>query len=135
MGCASPYHPLAPLLTPTLCTPHHPLLQASQALRDRCHAFLLSQLPHEMHAAAEAAAGRGVVAAGDADADADADAGMDVDGGEAASGRWGIAPFYVQRLPAAAAGQGGARFSFRAPTTGRNALRVLRALQVSAGWW
>lgn len=44
---------------------------------------------------------------------------------------WGIAPFFVERRPGAD-GAGGARFDFGAPTTGRNALRVLRALQVGA---
>ncbi len=63
---------------------------------------------------------------------------MEVDGEEGgpavtapAPGRWGIAPFYVEQRPQANAA--GARFNFRAPTTGRNALRVLRALQVQAG--
>ena len=44
------------------------------------------------------------------------------------SGSWGIAPFYVKRRGASPAA--GARFDFGAPTTGRNALRVLRALQL-----
>ena len=58
---------------------------------------------------------------------------MQMDGEEGtapAPGRWGIAPFYVEQRPQASAA---ARFNFRAPTTGRNALRVLRALQVCTG--
>jgi hypothetical protein len=63
---------------------------------------------------------------------------MEVDGAataadaQASPGRWGIAPFYVdQRQQAGAAPPAGAAFNFQAPTTSRNALRVLRALQVS----
>lgn len=44
-------------------------------------------------------------------------------------GMWGIPPFFVQRGPHEASQQGPA-FEFRAPTTSRNALRVLRALQL-----
>ena len=47
----------------------------------------------------------------------------------ATHGTWGITPFYVQRGPHQASQQGAA-FEFRAPTTSRNALRVLRALQL-----
>lgn len=114
--------------TPSAHNPRHPLLQASQQLRDRCHAFLLTQLPPELREAAEAAAGRG--------SSVQEGSGMEVDeeeGGAVAPGRWGIAPFYVEQRPQASAA---ARFNFRAPTTGRNALRVLRALQVGmfVGW-
>lgn len=109
------------------CVPHGVLfcLQASQHLRDRCHAFLLTQLPPELREAAEAAAGRG--------SPVQEDGGMQMDGEEGTApgpGRWGIAPFYVEQRPQASAA---ARFNFRAPTTGRNALRVLRALQVCIG--
>jgi midasin len=115
-------------------------LQASQQLRDRCHAFLLKQLPPELHPAAEAAAGRGRLGAEleGAGASSVEGADMDVDGPVAATdtqaspGRWGIAPFYVdQRQQGGAASSAGAAFNFQAPTTSRNALRVLRALQVS----
>ena len=47
----------------------------------------------------------------------------------APEGMWGIPPFFVQRGPHQASQQGAA-FEFRAPTTSRNALRVLRALQL-----
>jgi midasin len=53
-------------------------------------------------------------------------------------GRWGIPPFFVARGPhaaaaaaaAAAAVGAGPRFNFQAPTTCRNAFRLLRAMQV-----
>jgi midasin len=54
-------------------------------------------------------------------------------------GRWGIPPFFVARGPAdesaAAAGSSsssgsGPRFNWQAPTTCRNAFRLLRAMQV-----
>jgi midasin len=55
-------------------------------------------------------------------------------------GRWGIPPFFVARGPAddpaAAAGgssSSGPRFNWQAPTTCRNAFRLLRAMQVSCG--
>ena len=44
-------------------------------------------------------------------------------------GMWGIPPFFVHRGPHEASKQG-ATFEFGAPTTSRNALRVLRALQL-----
>jgi len=47
------------------------------------------------------------------------------------SSTWGIPPFFVERGPHSSAPQNGAAaFDFRAPTTARNALRVLRALQL-----
>ena len=49
--------------------------------------------------------------------------------GDARAGtQWGIPPFFVARGPHG--GGGGAAFDFGAPTTARNALRVLRALQL-----
>ncbi|KAL4440107.1 hypothetical protein ABPG75_003108 [Micractinium tetrahymenae] len=108
--------------------------EASQQLRDRCHAFLLTQLPPEVHAAAKAAAGRGALPGDEAEAEAAAAAGMEVDDAErrqeAGPGRWGIAPFFVEQRVMPGGGAPGARFNFQAPTTGRNALRVLRALQL-----
>lgn len=101
-----------------------PPLQASQQLRNRCHSFLLTQLPPEAHPAAEAAAGRGALPADGEEGEADN--GMR----QQEAGRWGITPFFVEQRPAPAGAARGARFNFRAPTTGRNALRVLRALQV-----
>ena len=56
-------------------------------------------------------------------------AGTTPDSPDAPEGMWGIPPFFVQRGPHQATQQGAA-FEFRAPTTSRNALRVLRALQL-----
>jgi len=47
-----------------------------------------------------------------------------------AGARWGIPPFFVARGPGRGGGGGGAAFNFGAPTTARNALRLLRALQL-----
>jgi hypothetical protein len=53
---------------------------------------------------------------------------------ETPDGRWGIPPFFVARGPQGCAGgpggSGGPRFNFQAPTTCRNAFRLLRAMQV-----
>lgn len=60
-------------------------LQASQQLRDMCHAFLLSQLPEEAHAAAEVAAGRAVavqIGGGGSSSAAEEGDGMALDEGE-----------------------------------------------------
>ena len=46
-----------------------------------------------------------------------------------AGARWGIPPFFVERGPHQGPHQGAA-FEFTAPTTSKNALRVLRALQL-----
>lgn len=55
---------------------------------------------------------------------------------ETPDGRWGIPPFFVARGPQGCAGRpggsGGPRFNFQAPTTCRNAFRLLRAMQVRA---
>lgn len=109
-------------------------LQASQQLRNRCHAFLLTQLPPEVHPAAEAAAGRGALPGGEGASSAASASDMEVDVGvrQQEAGRWGIAPFFVEQRPLPGGAALGARFNFQAPTTGRNALRVLRALQVRA---
>jgi len=48
---------------------------------------------------------------------------------EAPEGMWGIPPFFIERGPHQVAHQG-ATFEFGAPTTSKNALRVLRALQL-----
>lgn len=74
----------------------------------------------------EAAAGRGGPAA-------QQDVSSAMQTGDADAGppppTWGIAPFFVERRLGGPAWQGDG-FAFRAPTTGRNALRVLRALQL-----
>ncbi|GAB4814206.1 hypothetical protein N2152v2_001252 [Parachlorella kessleri] len=116
--------------------------EASQQLRDMCHDFLLGQLPHDARVVAEAAAGRAQPPAPAVGASCGADGAgsaahllpMEVDAAQGeepsqGSATWGIAPFFVQRRSGTGA-RGGARFDFGAPTTGRNALRVLRALQL-----
>ena len=45
------------------------------------------------------------------------------------AGKWGIAPFFAERGSNSSA-TGGAPFDFGASTTARNAMRVLRALQL-----
>lgn len=108
-------------------------MQASQQLRERCHAFLLTQLPQELHGAAEEAAGRGQLLAADGMEAGAGAAAMEADEQQPPEGspaRWGIPPFYVEQQRREGAAAGGARFDFGAPTTGRNALRVLRALQL-----
>ena len=102
-----------------LCTRWHRVIryvcvQVSVVLKSTCHRFLLGQLPSELHDAANTAAGLTPAI----------DAVLQV---TLMDGRWGIAPFYVQCRDAPAEG---ARFNFEAPTTARNVMRVLRALQV-----
>lgn len=46
----------------------------------------------------------------------------------APEGKWGIAPFYIER--GSQPQKTGTPFDFGAPTTARNAMRVLRALQL-----
>ncbi len=46
------------------------------------------------------------------------------------AGKWGIAPFFAERSSNSTSATGGAPFDFGAPTTARNAMRVLRALQL-----
>lgn len=46
-------------------------------------------------------------------------------------GKWGIAPFFIERTPVSpSAVPRGPAFEFRAPTAARNAMRILRALQL-----
>ena len=47
-----------------------------------------------------------------------------------AAATWGIPPFFVERGPLPPHAAAGNAFNFQAPTTSRNAMRVLRALQV-----
>eukprot|EP00887_Chlorella_sp_A99_P000601 scaffold17.g601.t1 len=79
---------------------------ASAALRDTCVAFLQSQLPPELHAAAAAAAGAETVeaapeapgaAAGEAVAPTAPGTPEHMEEDQLPPGRWGIAPFYVDR--------------------------------------
>ena len=121
--------------------------EAIAPLRAACRAYLLSQLPQEMRKlAAVAANGRGskdgTAMAEDGEGHAEVPGTPmtedGVDGGQeegsasgVSPGRWGIAPFYIERLsPPDGAAHLRAAFSFRAPTTARNAMRVLRALQL-----
>lgn len=99
--------------------------EACEVLRDICHRFLLSQLPPDLHEAVAAAAGSAAPDATGSIHAAAAPESMQEDGG---ADQWGIAPFFVERRSGAP--QPAAHFSFQAPTTSRNAMRVLRALQV-----
>ncbi len=47
-----------------------------------------------------------------------------------AAATWGIPPFFVERGPLPPHAEDGNAFQFQSPTTARNAMRVLRALQV-----
>lgn len=86
------------------------------AVKQRCHKLLQQQLcDHESWAVEEAS---GVIKY------------QGVSSNEAATpdGQWGIPPFFVARGPNMYAA--GPAFEFKAPTTARNAFRLLRALQV-----
>ncbi len=89
---------------------------AARAMRAMCHDFLLSQLPSEVHAAASEAAGMPRLE-GSAIASC----------GRTLENAWGVAPFYV---PCCSDDDGASEFDFNAPTTVRNSMRVLRALQL-----
>lgn len=126
---------------------------AAAGLRAKCHKFLMDQLPSEIHPSAALAAGdsgpifdtpsasishsvsdsasdhslnKAAERAGVVDA-------MQIDE-KAPAGYWGIAPFFVARGPSAPSHPASSAFSFQAPTTARNAMRVLRALQVLHIW-
>eukprot|EP00897_Mesotaenium_endlicherianum_P007207 jgi/Mesen1/6514/ME000332S05520 len=120
-------------------------MEAAQRTRDLCFAYLLRQLPEAERAPVErscaaskkppAAATLAVLPAGGA-GEAGNGNGMEIDGEEGGGpgaeetreGYFGIAPFFIPRGPHA---KEGARFELTAPTTGRNAMRVLRALQLA----
>jgi midasin len=105
-------------------------------LRARCRALLCQQLtsmpqsggtallPHEAAAAVAQAAAE--LTPGAASADIQTDSGQ----------RWGIPPFFIERAAApdmpwtAQQGGAGSAFNWAAPTTCRNAFRLLRAMQV-----
>lgn len=108
---------------------------AVAALRRLCEAFLAAQLPPGAERHAEAAAGRITLPPADELAAA------------TPAGAWGIPPFFAARAGpsnaggdaagasadangSATTGSVGAAFEVSAPTTARNAFRVLRALQV-----
>lgn len=101
---------------------------AAAALRAALAAFLASQLPTELAAHARLAEGH-----------LEASAGMTAAGllpAAPPAGQWGIAPFFVPtRLDpndpeAAGPRRGAGAFALRAPTTARNAFRLLRAMQL-----
>lgn len=116
-------------------------LEEAAALRGACHKFLLSQLPPEEQAHASEAAGAAEAAsvASTEAAEEASESGADVEmsaaeeaaeeGSEEKPSMWGIAPFFVERGPCGPEA-GAAAFDFRAPTTARNAMRVLRAMQL-----
>ncbi|KAG1662050.1 hypothetical protein FOA52_005297, partial [Chlamydomonas sp. UWO 241] len=97
------------------------------ALRATCHAHLLSQLPDDSSGARLHAA----LAAGDLGAPLASLVAAGLLDARPPPGAWGLPPFY---LPVPEGSGDGARpdagFSLAAPTTARNAFRVLRALQV-----
>lgn len=90
---------------------------AAAALRRSCEDFLLSQLPQDQQHHSASAAGRIAIPTSTSDLDRSSPEGF-----------WGIPPFFAP--------QGchqlscGSPFEVSAPTTCRNAFRVLRALQV-----
>ncbi|MEW5309894.1 MAG: hypothetical protein WDW38_001740 [Sanguina aurantia] len=100
---------------------------AAAALHDSCQSFLASQLPAELRPHAQLAKGDMQMVADMAAAGTLPESAPD--------GQWGISPFFVhcgpqrpQRLEDGTST--GAAFELRAPTTARNAFRVLRALQL-----
>ena len=93
-------------------------MQACQSLKETCHRYLLGQLPAEFHADVQLAAGLPAT-----------DGASTTLTAQHSTDRWGIAPFFVNcRHMVAPLVQA---FDFSAPTTARNCMRVLRALQVS----
>lgn len=121
---------------------------AAAALRAKCHAYLVQQISASGVDGAAAAALHAEMAAGDL---VSAPAELVSQGllpTHAPEGRWGLPPFYVPSClaaedadaePCPASGSGGARggrgraaggFELGAPTTARNAFRVLRAMQL-----
>ncbi|GIL72551.1 hypothetical protein Vretifemale_2897, partial [Volvox reticuliferus] len=96
---------------------------AAANLRGSLSTFLAAQLPPELAAHAALAEGQLHTAAN-----------MAAKGfmpGAPPDGQWGIPPFFVPlaRLDKAA-GDGAGGFALRAPTTARNAFRLLRAMQL-----
>ena len=86
---------------------------ASIALRSRCMHFLIGQLPDDAQKSVETAlnlkdAAPQIVSSGS---------------------QWGVAPFYLDRIDECSM-QYGSPFNFSAPTTAKNAFRVLRAMQL-----
>jgi midasin len=111
-------------------------------LRRNCRRLLEQQLAGDTSAAADtqqqlmvsAAEAAAVVAQAAGELQLQPDVAVDVTTDD---GRWGIPPFFVARGPTdnpAAAGSSnsssGPRFNWQAPTTCRNAFRLLRAMQV-----
>lgn len=90
-------------------------VESARMLRAACHDFLVQQLPEPLR-------GEGARAAGDMGSTGNV---------PAPPGFWGIAPFFI---PADVSDEGSeagkARFDLTAPTTARNSLRVLRAMQL-----
>lgn len=90
--------------------------EAVRSIRRACRAFLEQSLPADIMPEAHRAAG---------DVRAASIAPLP---GPTPEGRWGIPPFFIDAGPAAAAST--SSFDLTAPTTARNAMRVLRAMQL-----
>ncbi|KAG7670517.1 hypothetical protein KSW81_003079 [Nannochloris sp. 'desiccata'] len=86
--------------------------EASITLRSRCMRFLTGQLPNDLQQEVEVALSL-----------------KDCVPAIAESGnKWGLSPFYLDRIGEPVSQ--GAPFDFNAPTTAKNAFRVLRAMQL-----
>ena len=85
---------------------------ASISLRARCIRFLVSQVPSEEREAVEVALSLRDTVPSVVEMD----------------GQWGLSPFFLPKV--ADSSLGGAPFNFDAPTTAKNAFRLLRAMQL-----
>lgn len=83
--------------------------EAAEALRMRCHRFLVSQLSPQEHAEFVTSEKLRRIVSG-------------------TEKQWGMAPFFVERLQELP--EQGLRFDFNSPTTAKNTFRVLRAMKV-----
>jgi midasin len=86
--------------------------EASITLRSRCMQFLTGQLPNDVQQEVEVA-----LSLKDS-----------VPSISEAGNKWGLAPFFLDRISEPSTQ--GAPFDFNAPTTAKNAFRVLRAMQL-----
>ena len=107
---------------------------AAAALRSRCHAHLLEQLSSvatTTTGSTDVARLHAELAAGELARAVPELISRGLMASEPPTGRWGLPPFYIPRsMPATGVGKGG--FELKAPTTARNAFRILRALQVGS---
>lgn len=104
--------------------------QQQQLTAQEAAAVVMQAAGEQIVTSSSSSSGQGAAAA----------AGVDRVDVETSDGRWGIPPFFVVRGPqggsssssrtAQSAAAAGPRFNFGAPTTCRNAFRLLRAMQV-----